>query len=226
MKNLQGDKIADYDYNYTYKQTRITHKIEEFYDSKRKIRLVLLRKETRKGDMFIKLPSSIWVTCPGYPPLSTDAAMKNSADGKLSLFFAGLPTVQSNQHIKIFDDYLKEKLTPLGVDYEASSKALKERSAAKNIAITGFIYMKHDVIDEDIASRFLGIVCDAYELVLQSEAHECPVHEWRERIIGEQAVSEFYLFKNGGFDVPLSGQRAFFTMLMDEREPAENPDAD
>ncbi|RMF94805.1 MAG: hypothetical protein D6734_06920 [Candidatus Schekmanbacteria bacterium] len=218
MKQLMGEKIAEYDYNYRYKETYIWHKIEEFYDEAKKIRFVLLKKETRKGEYFVKLPSSIWVTCPGYPPLSTDSALQNLPGKKQTLFFAGLPTVQSQEHIKIFDNFLSEKLKPFGIDYEKSSKELKKRTLSRNISITGFLHFKKDILDEDFAPQILDIVCAAYGKVIQSSPYECPVNEWRERIIEKQAINEYYLFKKDGFDVPLSGQRAFFTMLMDERE--------
>jgi hypothetical protein len=225
MKNLQGEKIAEYDYNYTYQKTQITHKIEEFFEPQRGIRLVLLRKETRKGDNFVRLPSSLWVTCEGYPPLSTDAALKSVSGEDLTLFFAGLPTVRSDEHVKIFDEYLKEKLAPLGLDYDKQSKLLKETPLGNDVRITGFIYMKKDVLDEQMAPQFLDIVCDAHGHVLNSEPHACPVDEWRQMIIGKQAITEYHMFKQWGFDVPLSGQRAFFTMIMDKREPEETEDA-
>jgi len=221
MKNLMGNKIAEYDYNYRYRETNITHRIEEFLDEEKNIRLVLLKKETSKGEYFVKLPSSIWVTCPGYPPLSTDSALQNVPGKKQTLFFAGLPTVQSSEHIRIFDNYLSERLSQFGIDYEQSSKELKERTLAQNLKMTGFVHFKKDVLDETFAPQILDIVCKAYEEVLKSDPCECPVNEWRERIIGKQAINEYYLFKNDGFDVPLSGQRAFFTMLMDERDLPE-----
>lgn len=222
MKRLMGKQIAEYDYNYRYRETNITHRIEEFLDEEKKIRLVLLRKETRKGEFFVKLPSSIWVTHPDYPPLSTDSALQNLPGGKKqTLFFAGLPTVQSEEHVRIFDDYLKGRLGAFGIDYEKSSNELKERIRSKNLKITGFVHFKKDVLDEDFAPQILEIVCSAYLEVLKSTPCECPVNEWRERIIGQQAINEYYTFKNDGFDVPLSGQRAFFTMLMDERELPE-----
>ncbi|MBI5374301.1 MAG: hypothetical protein HZA77_02635 [Candidatus Schekmanbacteria bacterium] len=224
MENLKGEKIGEYDYNYRYKSTYITHHIDEFFDEKRKIRLVLLKKETRKGDIFVKLPSSIWVTCPGYPPLSTDAALQHVFDRDLTLFFAGLPTVQSETHIKIFDGYLREKLAAKGIDYDKHSKELKEKTLARKINMTGFLYMKKDVIDESLAPSLLDIVCSAYEEVLKSEPCECPVNDWVQRIVGDQSVTEFHLFKKEGFDVPLSGQRAFFTMLLDQRELPDKED--
>lgn len=224
MKNLQGEKIGDYDYNYTYKKTRITHKIEEFYDSKRDIRFVLLRKETRKGDKFIKLPSSLWVTCSGYPPLSTDAALHNAFGRDMTYFYAGMPTVQSDEHIKIFDDYLRGELSPLGIDYESCSRLLKERPMSKEIPTTGFVYNKKDVLDEELAPHLLEKVCKAYEEVLKSEPCECPVNMWVDRILGDQTSREYFIFKKGGFDVPFSGQRAFFTIIMDRREVPDSED--
>jgi hypothetical protein len=219
MKNLQGEKIGEYDYNYRYRDTHITHRIEEFFDPARKIRFVLLKKETRKGESFVRLPSSLWVTCPGYPPLVTDSGVRSLPGQKQSSFFAGLPTIKSEEHIRAFDNYLKEHLAPLGVDYEQCSKKLKEREIAKKMGMTGFMYASQELFDEEKVLRFLDVVCKAYEQVLNCEACECDVRKWTEWIIGEQAVNEYHLFKEWGFDVPVSGQRAFFTMMMDEREP-------
>ncbi len=217
MKNLQGEKIAEYNFNYDYKKTEVTHNIKEFYDDKRKISFVILEKETREGEIFVKLPSSLWVTCEGYPPLCTDASLQN-VKGKISTnFFAGLPTVQSGEHIRIFDEYLTEKLSPLGVDYSSISDKFRKRMKERNIDITGFSYSKEDVLDKDLINQFLKIACAGYEKVLESSPCGCPVNQWVDMILGSQAENEYYLFRDYGFTVPFSAQKAFFTMMMDKR---------
>ena len=221
MIRLKGKLIGNYNYTYSYKDTKVTHKIKEYYNAENKIRYVELKKETKKGKNFVRLPKSIWITKDGYPPLSTDGAAKVAHGKKLSLFFAGLPTVQSKEHIKIFDDVLRNELRKIGMDYDQLSKSLKERPVAKEVGITGFIYQKPGEINNKISDKFLPMVLKAYSRVLESEPAKCPVHLWRERIIGKQAIVEFHLFKDEGFDVPLSAQRAFFTMMMDDREPEE-----
>jgi hypothetical protein len=40
---------------------------------------------------------------------------------------------------------------------------------------------------------------------------------WTEMIMGYQADFEYHLFRKWGFDVPLSAQRAFFTIMMGPR---------
>ncbi|RMG19935.1 MAG: hypothetical protein D6732_29320 [Methanobacteriota archaeon] len=217
MKNLQGKQIAEYDFNYNYRETKVKHKIKEFYDDKRKINFVLLEKETRQGEIFVKLPSSLWVTCEGYPPLCTDASLQYVKGKTSTNFFAGLPTVQSEEHMRIFDEYLTEKLSPMGIDYPAVSKVFRERLKQRNIDITGFSYSKEDVLDKGIIDAFLEIACGGYEKVLESSPCECPVNQWVDMILGSQAENEYYLFKDYGFTVPFSAQKAFFTMMMDKR---------
>ena len=56
-----------------------------------------------------------------------------------------------------------------------------------------------------------------YREVLASKPQPCPVGLWTEMIMGPQADFEYHLFKKWGFDVPLSAQRAFFTMMMGPR---------
>ncbi len=219
MIKLKGKLIGEYSYNYKYKKTKVTHRIKEFYNENNGIRFVELKKETKKGNNFVRLPKSIWITKDGYPPLSTDGAAKVAGGKKLSLFFAGLPTVQSKEHVRIFDDVLRNELKKIGMDYDQLSKRLKERPVAKEIGITGFIYQKNGEIDNKISDKFLPMVLKAYSKVLESKPKKCPVNLWAQRIIGKQAIIEFHLFKDEGFDVPLSAQRAFFTMMMDEREP-------
>ena len=90
MIKLKGKLIGNYSYNYKFKETRVTHKIKEYYNETDGIRFVALKKETRKGDNFVKLPKSIWITRDGYPPLSTDGAAKRASGKDLSLFFAGM----------------------------------------------------------------------------------------------------------------------------------------
>lgn len=221
MKNLQGKKIAEYNFNYNYKKTYVTHNIKEFYDDKRKIIFVILEKETREGEIFIKLPSSLWVTCKGYPPLCTDASLQN-VKGKISTnFFAGLPTVQSKEHIRIFDEYLAEQLSPLGIDYASISGQFRKRMKDRNVDITGFSYSKADVLDNGFIRQLLEIACAGYEKVLESSPCECPVNEWVDMILGQQAGNEYHIFRDYGFAVPFSAQKAFFTIMMDKRELPE-----
>ncbi|OGL43046.1 MAG: hypothetical protein A2042_03765 [Candidatus Schekmanbacteria bacterium GWA2_38_11] len=221
MIKLKGKKVGNYNFTYTYKETKATHKIKEYYNEKDGVRMVILEKETRKGENFVKLPNSLWITRDGYPPLATDGAMKRVPGRTVSLFFAGLPTVQSQEHIRIFDDVLRNELKGIGLDYDQMSKAIKERDVAKEIQMTGFLYLKKEEIDENICDRFMPMVLKAYGKVLESDPMPCPVDLWRERIIGKQAIIEYHLFKDEGFDVPLSAQRAFFTMMIDEREASD-----
>ena len=124
MIKLKGKLVGEYNYNYKYKKTKVTHRIKEFYNEKNGIRFVELKKETKKGDNFVRLPKSIWITKNGYPPLATDGAAKVARGKKLSLFFAGLPTVQSKEHIRIFDDVLRNELRKIGMDYDQLSNIL------------------------------------------------------------------------------------------------------
>jgi len=221
MKNLQGNKIAEYNFNYNYKDTEVTHNIKEFYDEKRKISFVILEKETRRGEIFVKLPSSLWITCEGYPPLCTDASLQNVKRKTSTNFFAGLPTVQSKEHIRIFDEYLAKNLLPLGIDYFSISEQFRKRMKERNIDITGFSYSKEDVLDKSIIDELLEIACAGYEKVLESSPCACPVNQWVDMILGQQAGNEYYLFRDYGFTVPFSAQKAFFTMMMDRRELPE-----
>lgn len=216
LSSLKGKQIAEYNYNYWYQGTTVHHNIKEYYYQERGIRTVVLEKETRKGDFFVKLPHSLWITKDDYPPLVTDGALKNPLRNRTS-YFAALPTVQSQNHIKIFDDTLNKGLKEMGLDYNQLSRELKEGKLIKNIAITGFLYRKEDILDSEILKEFEKRALKAYGKVLESKPQRCPVELFIKEIVGPRTVEECNLFKEEGFDVPLSGQRAFFTMMMDFR---------
>ncbi|MGB9629825.1 MAG: hypothetical protein ACPL6D_14310, partial [Thermodesulfobacteriota bacterium] len=59
---LQGEQIAEYNYDYWYLGTKVHHNIKEYYHKEKGIRMVVLEKETRKGDKFVRLPHSPWIT--------------------------------------------------------------------------------------------------------------------------------------------------------------------
>ena len=218
LSRLQGKQIAEYNYDYWYLETTVTHKIKEYYHKEKDIKMVVLEKETRKGKLFVKLPHSLWITKDGYPPLVTDAALKNP-QGEKTIYFAGLPTVQSKDHIKIFDDTLRKRLKEMGLDYDLLSKKIKEGELLKNFPITGFVYIKEGTLEPDIFREFEKRVLEAYERVLESKPQKCPIELFIKNILGPTTVREYHLFKDEGFDVPFSGQKAFFTMMMDFRSP-------
>jgi hypothetical protein len=235
---LKGKQVGEYNYDYWYLGTKVHHNIKEYYHQEKGIRMVVLEKETRKGDLFVKLPHSLWVTKDGYPPLVTDAALKNPL-GMKTLYFAGLPTVQSQDHIRIFDNTLRNELKPMGFDYDQLSKKIKEGALLKNFPITGFFYLKEGVLDPEnfpitgffylkegvldpeMPKKFEEPVLRAYAKVLQSKPQRCPIKLFIDEILGPRTVEEYHLFRNEGFDVPFSGQKAFFTMMMDFRIPPE-----
>jgi hypothetical protein len=225
LSGLQGKQIAEYNYNYWYLGTTVTHNIKEYYHQEKGIRMVVLEKETRKGDFFVKLPHSLWITKDGYPPLVTDAALKNPM-GMTTLYFGGLPTVQSQEHIKIFDDTLRKELKEMGLDYDQLSKEIKGGELIKNLPITGFIYVKEGTSDPEIQKEFEKRVLKAYAQVLKSKPHRCPISLFVDEILGPTTLREYHLFKNEGFDVPFSGQKAFFTMMMDFRVPPDEEGTD
>lgn len=218
MKNLQGKKIGEYDFNYTYKDTRVTHKIEEFYHSEKGITMVTIQKETRKGDYFARIPGGLWITKDGYPPLVTDSSLQHVKSKHLTLYFAGMPTVQSEEHINIFDNSLREDLKELELDYDQLSKGVKEGDMSSDITITGFMYIKKGENDLTIVNVLQDKVLKAYSKVLESGPKPCPVHLWREKMIGSQPEYEYHHFKIRGFDVPLSAQKASFTMTFGARD--------
>ena len=220
LPQLQGKQIAEYDYNYWYLETTVRHHIKEYYHQGNDVRMVVLEKETKKGDLFVRLPRSLWITKDGYPPLVTDAALKNPLKEK-TLYFAGLPTVQSDEHISIFDDSLRVELKELGLDYDLLSKRIKEGVVLKNFPITGFVYVKEGTLDAAIFPELEKKVLNAYEKVLKSERQNCPVELFIKDILGPTTVREYHLFKDEGFDVPFSGQKAFFTMMMEFRSPKD-----
>jgi len=220
LSGLKGDQIAEYTYNYWYLGTTVNHNIKEYYHQEKGIRMVVLEKETRKRDSFVKLPHSLWITKDDYPPLVTDAALQNPL-GLKTIYFAGLPTVQSQKHIRIFDDSLRKELKEMGLDYDRLSKKVKEGELLKNFPITGFFYMKEGTLDSDIFNEFEKRVLKAYGKVLESKPQRCPISLFIDAILGPWTVEEYYSFKKEGFDVPFSGQKAFFTMMMDFRVPPD-----
>jgi len=218
LSRLQGKQIAEYNYNYWYLGTTVNHTIREYYQQEKGTRMVVLEKETRKGDIFVKLPHSLWVTRDGYPPLVTDAAVKNP-QGLKTIYFAGIPTVQRKDHIKIFDDTLRTGLKDMGLDYDLLSRKLKAGELLQNFPITGFVYRKEGTLEPGIFKEFEKRVLEAYEKVLESKPQKCPVELFIRYILGVTAAREYQLFKDEGFDVPFSGQKAFFTMMMEFRSP-------
>ena len=74
-----------------------------------------------------------------------------------------------------------------------------------------------DQIQKELEKRALK----AYEKVLESKPQKCPISLFVDEILGPRTVEEYHLFKKEGFDVPISGQKAFFTMMMDFRVPPD-----
>ena len=210
-------KIGEYTYNYKYQETTVSHHIKEYYEEGTETRIVMVEKETRKGDNFVRLPQSLWITKEGYPPLSTDGALQKVGENTLTLYYAGMPTVQSEEHIRIFDDALREELKELNLDYNQLSTMVKSGQLFKNCTIAGFVYKKKGAHD----AKFLEVLQDktlkSYTKVLASKPQKCPITLWTEMIMGPQAEFEYHLFKKWGFEVPLSAQRAFFTIMMGPR---------
>jgi hypothetical protein len=218
LQGLLGKEIGNYTYTYRYYETEVTQEIKEYYQEEKNIRVVILEKETRKGDSFVRLPRSLWITKEGYPPLSTDGVIQQVFGKKLTLYYAGLPTVQSDEHIRIFEETLRKELKELGFDYDQLSQAIRGGGIFRNCTIVGFVYMNKGEHDPEILKRFQEKVVKAYCGVLKSRPQQCPVHLWTDMIMGPQAEFEYHLFKREGFEVPLNAQRAFFTTLMGPRE--------
>jgi hypothetical protein len=221
FSGLKGEQVGEYNYNYWYLSTKVYHIIKEYYHQEKGVRMAILEKETRKGDFFVKLPHSLWVTKDGYPPLVTDAGSQRTPLVTRAGYFACLPTVQSEEHIKIFDDSLREGLREMGFDYDQLSKGIKEGQFFKQFPMTGFIYRKDGTTDAGMLNEFEPRVLRAYAQVLESKPMRCPIQLFIKEILGPQTVMEYHQFKNGGFDVPFSAQKAFFTIMMDFRVPPE-----
>ena len=209
--------VGEYTYNYRYQGTTVRHHIREYYEEEKETRIVILEKETKKGDNFVRLPQSLWITREGYPPLSTDGALQQVGETVSSLYFGGMPTVQSEEHIRIFDETMKEELEELKLDYDQLSTRIKSGQLFQNCTITGFVYNKKGTNDTALLEVLQDKVLKSYTKVLASKPRKCPVELWTEMIMGPQSDFEFHLFKKWGFDVPLAAQRAFFTMLMGPR---------
>ena len=139
----------------------------------------------------------------------------------MSLYFAALPTVQSEEHSKIFADTMRKELKPMGLDYDELIKPIKSGLIVKDFPITGFLWMKEGDLDTEILKEFQKKVLMAYENVLESKPMKCPVRLFIDWIMGPRTVEEYHSFKNHGFDVPLSGQKAFFTIMNEYRVPVE-----
>ena len=220
LSDLRGKQVAEYVYNYWYLATKIRHIIREYYNETTGVRMVELEKETRKDDFYVILPHSLWVTKDGYPPLVTDGSFMNKR-GDSTNYFAAIPTVQSDEHIRLFDDSLKAGLGELNLSYDALSKRIKEGAFIKEFPMTGFAFKQEGKPDRDILKELEKRVVTAYGKVLQSAPQRCPIDLFINQIVRKGAIAEFHFFKNDGFDVPLNGHRAFFTMLMDFRVPPE-----
>jgi len=191
-------EIGEYTYNYRYRETTVNHHIKEYCEEGEETRIVILEKETRKEDNFVRLPQSLWITREGYPPLSTDGALQKVKGSFSTLYYAGMPTIQSEEHISIFDDAMRGELEELNLDYTQLSTRIKTD-------------------DEKLLKILQDKVLKSYTKVLASKPHRCPIELWTEMIMGPQAEFEYHLFKKWGFDVPLSAQRAFFTIMMGPR---------
>ena len=210
-------EIGDYNYNYRYHETTVEQHIKEYFQEEGETRIVIVEKETRKGDNFLRLPQSLWITRDGYPPLSTDGALQKVGENLLTLYFAGIPTVQSEEHIRIFDDALRQELKELKLDYDQLSTMIKTGQLFKGCTITGFIYTQKGDHDTKLLEVLQDKVLKSYTKVLASKPQKCPVELWTEMIMGPQADFEYHFFKKWGFDVPLSAQRAFFTVMLGPR---------
>jgi len=218
IQGLLGKEIGNYTYTYRYYETEVNQKIREYYHETEDIRVVILEKETRKGESFVRLPRSLWITKEGYPPLSTDGVIQQVFGKKLTLYYAGLPTVQSEEHIRIFEETLRNELKAMGLDYDQLSQAIRGGGIFKGCTLTGFVYLKKGEHAPEILKNLQERVLKAYGEVLKSRPQKCPVHLWTDMIMGPQAEFEYHLFKKEGFEVPLSAQRAFFTILFGPRE--------
>ena len=214
---FETKEIGEYTYNYRYGETTVSHHLTEYYEEEQATRIVILEKETRKGDNFVRLPQSLWITREGYPPLSTDGALQQAGEHQSTLYFAGTPTVQSEEHIRIFDDALRQELKELGLNYDQLSTPIKTGQLFKNCTINGFVYTKKGTHDRALLEVLQDKVLRCYTKVLASPPQRCPTELWTEMIMGPQADFEYHLFKQWGFEVPLSAQRAFFTMMMGPR---------
>jgi len=210
-------EIGEYTYNYRYHETTVTQHIREYYEEADDTRIVILEKETRKGDNFVRLPQSLWITRDGYPPLSTDGALQQVGSTISSLYFGGMPTVQSEEHISIFDKAMEEELEELHLDYHQLATRIKAGQLFQNCTITGFVYNKKGTHDAKLLEVLQDKVLKSYIKVLASKPQKCPVELWTNMIMGPQADFEYHLFKKWGFNVPLSAQRAFFTIFMGPR---------
>ena len=80
--------------------------------------------------------------------------------------------------------------------------------------ITGFFYMEEGRLDDQIQKKKKKRALKAYEKVLESKPQKCPISLFVDEILGPRTVEEYHLFKKEGFDVPISGQKAFFTMMI------------
>ena len=111
------------------------------------------------------------------------------------------------------------KLKEMGIDYDLLSRKLKAGELLQHFPITGFAYSKEGTLEPELFKEFEKRVLEAYEKVLESNPQKCPVELFIKYIVGPTAVREYHLFKDEGFDVPFSGQKAFFTMMMEFRSP-------
>jgi hypothetical protein len=223
---FKAKEIGEYTYNYQYRGTTVNQHIQEYYQEEGETRIVIVEKETRKGDNFVRLPRTLWITREGYPPLSTDGMLQQVGGNLLTLYYAGLPTVQSEEHIRIFDDALREELGELNLDYDQLSSMIKTGQLFKGCTITGFVYTQKAVHDTKLLEVLQDKVLKSYTKVLASQPHKCPAERWTEMIMGPQAEFEYHLFKKWGFDVPLSAQRAFFTIMLGPRKSYLNSNED
>jgi len=219
---FRAEEIGKYDYNYTYGKTTVTHRIQEYFREEDTTRIVVLEKETRQGDDYVRLPRTLWITRDGYPPLSTDGVLQTIGGNLLTLYFAGLPTVQSEEHVRAFDDAMREELKEMGLDYDQLSPMIKSGKMFAGCTITGFICHKKGVHDMAFIEALQDRVLKSYAKVLALPPCACPTEQWSDMIMGPQADFEYQLFKKWGFDVPLSAQRAFFTIMVGPRSSCLN----
>ncbi len=210
-------EIGEYTYIYRYRETTVNHRIKEYSDEDTGTRVVAVEKETLKKGNFIRLPQSLWITRDGYPPLSTDGSLLQVGDHVATTYFAGIPTVQSEEHTEIFDSCMSRELQELGLDYLTLSRRVKSGMLFKNCTISGLLCNRSGCHDIKLLNLLQEKTVKSYAAVLSSKPRPCPVHLWTEMIMGYQADFEYHLFRKWGFDVPLSAQRAFFTIMMGPR---------
>ena len=161
--------------------------ITEFYNEKAGVTTIAVQKETKnnEGDS-VKLKGSTIKFKEGYPPLLFDAGIFKIKGKTITSFTTFLPTVTSEEHIRIFDSDTKKALMDKGITSfsvrDIASLPDYFKTLPEFMRRVGFTLEKEGEHLE-LLEQLRRIAEGSYEKVLNSSPSPCPTRDSSSQII-------------------------------------------